>query len=63
MLLAMAETQANSTSHHIRLKMELAERIHQRMQQENRTFNNACETLLYEAIQLWEQKLKEVVAQ
>lgn len=47
-----------SESCHLRLKAGVIERIEQRMRQENRTFNNACETLLLEALEQWEQWMR-----
>lgn len=52
------ELLVKSESRHVRLKVELIERIGQRMRVENRTFNNACETLLMEALEQWEQWMK-----
>jgi len=45
-----------SESRHLRLKLDLLARIRRLMEEENRTFNNACETLLYEAIARWEAR-------
>lgn len=50
----MASKSEKSESCHIRIPMALIERIRVRCREENRTFNNACETLLYEAITVWE---------
>lgn len=60
-LAAMPELLVKSESRHLRLKVELIERIGQRMRVENRTFNNACETLLMEALEQWDKmRLKKV---
>lgn len=52
------ELLVKSESRHLRLKVQLIERIGQRMRVENRTFNNTCETLLLEALEQWEARMK-----
>lgn len=50
-----AKVTKTSESYHIRLDNALVKRIAARATEENRNFNNTCETLLYEAINKWEE--------
>lgn len=51
----MAKSPNTTESCHLRLPIELINRIQVRMDREHRkSFNNTCEILLYEAITAWE---------
>ena len=47
---------STSESCHLRLEKALIDRIKAMALATNRTFNNACVTLLYDAIFTWEQE-------
>jgi len=50
----MSKKHTTSESYHLRLPHDLKRRIQVFADTTNRSFNNACETLLYDAVYAWE---------